>query len=564
VVEGNRPGRNSQVVSMAEHIDIRAGSEPSTPSGRPRFTDLDSETQGSSFKALAAAAFVYSSVYLVAFTTSWLTWMAANGHFQPPTLFDSVVALAAIGYALSVGLRCRRGRCSSVAFTRVAIAFLVVTSFGISAQLWSWESDFPKSAFVFGVSWLGVWIAMYATIVTLPPRHILFASLLAWLTLPVVATVSVIVHGKPAEFEGPPWLAIARVSIPVLICVGIAYYCAFRVFRLARAVTKARRLGSYRLSQKLGAGGMGEVWSAQHRMLRRPAAIKLIRPEALGVGEKNAGRTALQRFEREAQATAMLTSPHSIVLYDFGIDTEGLFYYVMELLEGRDLRTLVQTHGPLPAERAVHFLRAACDSLADAHHRGLIHRDVKPANLFTCRRGREFDVLKILDFGLVKNTRDTGDTLTELTGAGVTSGTPGFMAPEAVTGEWPVDARTDLYGLGCVAYWMLTGQLVFEGKSPMAILVQHVKEEPPAMRARTELEIPARLEAVVRACLAKHPAERPASADDLGRELAAVAAGLPAWTQSHAAAWWQTHLPDLYAAAVHGRVDAAEPMVIDS
>jgi serine/threonine-protein kinase len=259
----------------------------------------------------------------------------------------------------------------------------------------------------------------------------------------------------------------------------------------------------------------------------------------------------------------MLTSPHSIMLYDFGIAEDGVFYYVMEFLEGRDLKSLIRESGPVPAERAVHFLRAACDSLADAHHRGLIHRDIKPANLFTCRRGRDFDFIKVLDFGLVKSVREPGDTVTQLTGSGVTSGTPGFMAPEMVTGDAPVDGRADIYALGCVGYWLLTGHLVFDGNSPMSILIQHVKETPPAVSSRTEIEVPPRLEEIVRACLAKDPDDRPASAVELGEMLAELSATLPAWTQPRAEQWWRTHLPHLHAAPLDRRLDTNAPTVVN-
>jgi serine/threonine-protein kinase len=445
----------------------------------------------------------------------------------------------------------------------MATAFLIVSSLGIAAHLWGWESE-VGGALLVGVNWVGVWIALYASIVTLPPRHVLVTSLVAWATLPGTAILSLAVHGIPADFVGSPWVSILQVAIPVLICVGISYAIAYHVFRLARDVSRARRLGSYQLTDKIGSGGMGEVWRAKHRMLARPAAVKLIRPETLGTpGDGTAARTLLRRFEREAQATAMLTSPHSIMLYDFGIAEDGVFYYVMEFLEGRDLKSLIRESGPVPAERAVHFLRAACDSLADAHHRGLIHRDIKPANLFTCRRGRDFDFIKVLDFGLVKSVRDAGDTVTQLTGSGVTSGTPGFMAPEMVTGDAPVDGRSDIYALGCVGYWLLTGQLVFDGNSPMSILIQHVKETPPTVSSRTEIEVPPRLEEIVLACLAKDPHDRPSSAVELGDMLAAVATTLPAWTQQRAEQWWRMHLPHLHAAPVGARLDTGAPTVVN-
>ncbi len=410
-----------------------------------------------------------------------------------------------------------------------------------------------------------VWLVVYPSIVTLAPRQVLLGSLLAWATVPGVAILSIAVHGTPETFVGSPVVAIVRLAIPVLICVAIGYAIAYRVFCLARDVSKARRLGNYKLMEKIGSGGMGEVWSAKHKMLARPAAVKLIRPESVGrTGDSTGARTMLHRFEREAQATAMLTSPHSILLYDFGIAEDGIFYYVMELLEGRDLKSLVLGAGPQPAERVVHFLRATCDSLADAHYRGLIHRDIKPANLFTCRRGREFDFIKVLDFGLVKHVTDPGETLSQVTGDGVTSGTPGFMAPEMVTGERTVDGRADIYALGCVAYWLLTGQLVFEGKNAMAILVSHVKEEPVGVSSRTEIEVPRRLEEIVHMCLAKHPHDRPESARVLGEMLADVAATLPPWTQERAEAWWRTNLPHLHAAPLSRALDTSAPTVINA
>jgi serine/threonine-protein kinase len=250
------------------------------------------------------------------------------------------------------------------------------------------------------------------------------------------------------------------------------------------------------------------------------------------------------------------------MLYDFGVTDEGVFYYVMELLEGRDLKSLVRDAGPQAPERVIHFLRAACDSLADAHHRGLIHRDIKPANLFTCRRGREFDFVKVLDFGLVKDVRGSGDMITQVTGTGITSGTPGFMAPEMVTGDGDVDHRADIYALGCVAYWLLTGQLVFDGANAMAILVKHVKEDPPPLSSRTEIHVPPRLEEIVRACLSKRPEKRPESAEALGAMLADVARQVAPWTQERAERWWRTNLPHLHAAPLEARLDTPVSAVI--
>ncbi len=542
---------------MAAEFQLQTQTHPSDPS---QFSDLDTQTQRGSYRMLAAAAGIYAAAYALAYLADWGILIGKTGHFVFPPMLDNIFSAIAIGYAVFVMYTSRKADCTACRFTRMAFSFLVVASAGISVHAWNWEMD-PHAG---GVSWVGVWAVAYAGIVTLTPRLMLVGGLLSWAILVGIAVASVAVHGVPANFPGSPTSVIVQIALPVLICVFIAWAISFKVFKLARDVSKARRLGSYQLSEKIGAGGMGEVWRARHRLLARPAAVKLIRPESLVPGGDNSdARAMLKRFEREAQVTALLTSPHSVALYDFGIAEDGVFYYVMELLEGRDLKTLVRESGPVSPERAVHFLREVCDSLADAHDRGLIHRDIKPANIFTCRRGREFDFTKVLDFGLVKNVRDRDESVTQLTGAGTTSGTPGFMAPEMITGEANVDARSDIYALGCVAYWLLTGQMVFEGTTPMSVLIQHVKEEPAPLSSRTELRVPPRLQEIVHACLAKSPAQRPASADELGQMLDAVAAELPAWTRDRAQQWWQKNLPNLYYATARVDADSGASTVVN-
>jgi serine/threonine-protein kinase len=549
---------------LAPEINIRAQNQSSSSSDPSNFAELDSQTQRRAFRGLAAAAWIYAAVYFVVYAADWATEIAAQGHFAFPEMGHNIISLVSIAYSLAVALRCRVNRCNVGNFTGMASAFLVMSSTGIAVHVWGWEQNMTTDVF-YGVNWVGIWLIIYPSVVTLPPKRILFASLISSLVLGAIAVGSPALHGLPPTFHGTEGIAIARLLIPVVICAGIAYFSAYRIFAMARDVSKARRLGSYELSEKIGSGGMGEVWKAKHRMLARPAAVKLIRPESMGMStDATAARTMLRRFEREAQATATLTSQHSIILYDFGIAEDGTFYYVMELLEGRDLKSLIRERGPLPAERVVHFMRAACDSLADAHHRGLIHRDIKPANIFTCRRGREFDFVKVLDFGLVKRVSEVGEQLTQLTGTGTTSGTPGFMAPEMVTGDSPVDGRADLYALGCVGYWLLTGQMVFDGNSPMSILIQHVKEPPPPIASRTEIEVPARLEEIIFACLSKRPDDRPASAEELDLMLAEVAATLPAWTRERAEAWWRTNLPNLHAASLERSMDTGAATVINA
>ncbi|HWB40287.1 MAG TPA: serine/threonine-protein kinase, partial [Gemmatimonadales bacterium] len=305
-------------------------------------------------------------------------------------------------------------------------------------------------------------------------------------------------------------------------------------------VKRARELGSYHLEEKLGEGGMGEVWRARHRMLARPAAIKLIRPSYAGDARSGVSADAARRFEREAQVIARLRSPHTVDLFDFGVDDTGAFYYVMELLDGLDTDSLVRRFGPIPAERAIYLLRQVCHSLSEAQSYGLVHRDIKPANIFLCRYGEEYDFVKVLDFGIVGAVRDPAETSPAITGENGIRGTPAFMAPEQAM-ETEVDGRADIYAVGCLAYWFLTGHLVFTAESPIGLILKHAQTPPPRPSSRTELAIPAALDELVLACLAKDPADRPQTARELSRRLGEVD-GAGTWTQDRARDWWATHL----------------------
>src|SRR4051794_33891303 len=309
-------------------------------------------------------------------------------------------------------------------------------------------------------------------------------------------------------------------------------------YGLRKQVAEANELGQYILEEKIGGGGMGEVWRARHRLLIRPAAIKLIRPQTSGDAE-----LLHRRFEREARATAALKSPHTVQLYDFGATEDGRLYYVMELLEGVDLDTLVRQYGPIPAERVVHILRQVCSSLQDAHQNGLVHRDIKPANVVVSRAGTTFDFAKVLDFGLVKlDTADKGEDAIKLTHDGSTSGTPAFMAPEVVLGATDTDHRVDLYALGCVAYWLLTGQLVFGGKSVVEVMFHHAHTPASRPSTKSDLPIPAPLEDLIMACLEKDPSRRPATAEAGSTGLDDVPLE-KSWTVERAERWWATHRP---------------------
>jgi serine/threonine-protein kinase len=255
----------------------------------------------------------------------------------------------------------------------------------------------------------------------------------------------------------------------------------------------------------------------------------------------------MRRFEREARATAGLKSPHTVQLYDFGVTDDGTLYYVMELLDGLDLDVLVGRFGPLPAERAIHLLVQICASLQDAHDNGLVHRDIKPANVVVGRFGATSDFAKVLDFGLVKlaGGQKIEDGIA-LTAQGSVSGTPGFMAPEVVVDEKSTDHRVDIYSVGCLAYWLVTGKLVFEGSSALAVMVEHAKTLPPPPSTRSEVPIPAELEALILQCLEKDPEKRPASAAEVQARLQQMPIAT-AWTRERAEDWWMVHAPGVSA-----------------
>jgi serine/threonine-protein kinase len=342
-------------------------------------------------------------------------------------------------------------------------------------------------------------------------------------------------------------LSFAAITLGLIDAVAICGTLVINSFRTQAA--EAATMGQYELAEKIAQGGMGEVWRAQHQLLARPAAIKLVRPELLGSEHAGGPERVLRRFEREAKATAALRSPHTVDLYDYGITQDGTFYYVMELLDGVDFEKLVKAQGPLCPERAIHLLRQACDSLADAHTSGLVHRDIKPANLYACRMGVIYDFVKVLDFGLVKS-ESTTDLETKLTVEGVTSGTPAYMPPEMALGSDSVDGRADIYSLGCVGYWLLSGQLVFEADTPMATVIEHINTEPAPPSQRTETSVPPELDRIILKCLAKDPADRYASALDLAEDLEGCCAALPSWRNRDACSWWQIHMPEKSESAV--------------
>jgi serine/threonine-protein kinase len=390
-----------------------------------------------------------------------------------------------------------------------------------------------------GLSWVAVWVVLFTVVVPTSPRRAVLAALASVSSVGVVIGL-VLASGATSIRLGPAQFFLGLV-FPYLLVVGMAYVGARVVYQLGTEVKRARELGSYRLEEKLGEGGMGEVWRARHRMLARPAAIKLIRPALAGEAGPGVSPEAIRRFEREAQVIARLRSPHTVELFDFGIATDGAFYYVMELLDGLDADALLRRFGPTPPERAIFLLRQVCHSLSEAQSLGLVHRDIKPANVFLCRYGEEYDFVKVLDFGIVRAVRDPADSSPAQTQENAIDGTPAFMAPEQAMGA-DFDGRADIYATGCLAYWLLTGQFVFTAETPMGLLLKHAQAPPAPPSSRTGRSIPPALDDLVLSCLAKDPAQRPQSARELSLRLAEVE-GASAWTQDRAREWWATHHP---------------------
>jgi len=436
-----------------------------------------------------------------------------------------LVSLGLVGYA-------RRSDGEPWHILDLGLWYLGFTSLSLGLMA-HWDPPPPGWLLTPQISWIGALVLIFAAIVPNPPRKMLWVGLVAAVMNPlgmVLANIREIWDPRPIS-------TAFLMHYPDFILVGVSVLISKVVTGLGQQVVRARELGSYELGELLGKGGMGEVYRATHRMLARPAAIKLIRPERLGAGED--AELVVRRFHREAETAASLRSPHTVELYDFGVTADRTLYLVMEMLDGMDLEELVRRTGPVPAGRAIHILRQACESLEEAHVRGLVHRDIKPPNIHLGRLGLSHDFVKVLDFGLVKSVKE--DAVASMgTAAGLTPGTPAYMAPELVLGE-PYDGRADLYALGCVAYFLLTGQLVFEGASGMQMIARHVSEQPVPPSRRSELVIPSDLEQIVMTCLAKNPDARPASAAQLSARLLAVPA--EPWGEAEAAQWWRNYRP---------------------
>jgi eukaryotic-like serine/threonine-protein kinase len=446
---------------------------------------------------------------------------------------SDALAASAVVMSLALFVYARRASADPRFVLDLGLAYLVAMAL-ISAVIQSWDPP-PGTRLTPRLGWNGVSALIFAALMPSEPRKFAVAALLAVGMEPVGMLIGRARGVLAFESALTPW----AIHYQSYLMAGISIVISNVVWGMGQQVARAREMGSYQLGDLIGRGGMGEVYKATHRMLARPAAIKLIRPEMLAARTGEQGDLAVARFHREAAAVATLRSPHTVDLYDFGATEDGTLYFAMELLDGLDLESVVRRTGPLPASRVIHVLRQVCDSLEEAHAVGLVHRDIKPANIHLGRVGLRHDVAKVLDFGLV-TSRGKASRLDQLTtDAGTVPGTPAYMAPEIGLDE-PVDGRADIYALGCVAYFLLTGHLVFEAESPMQSLLRRMQEEPVPPSQRTALTVAPDVDALVLACLARTPGDRPTAAD-LARSLALL--HVEPWTDDEAREWWATHRP---------------------
>jgi eukaryotic-like serine/threonine-protein kinase len=519
-------------LELPEHVTLMhpapGDAGPGISSGFP--LDLLRESAG----RLRTLALLYAFVFFMAGIFPALLFDRA--HFLS-TFVQWGPAVIGIVVALLVAALIRNERISLSTAMNLGLVFEVASSYAIAAAEFGDPMGLEMHHGFIGLSWVAVWVVLFTVVVPTTPRRAVLAALVSVTSVPVL--IGLMIATGFTSFRLDPLEFFFGLVFPYLLVVGMAYVGARVVYHLGTEVKRARELGSYQLEEKLGEGGMGEVWRARHRMLTRPAAIKLIRPA--GDGRGPVSEEAIRRFEREAQVIARLRSPHTVELFDFGRAADGSFYYVMELLDGLDADSLLRRFGPVAPERAIFLLRQVCHSLSEAQSCGLVHRDIKPANIFLCRYGEEYDFVKVLDFGIVGAVRDTpGGNVMETRGNAV-RGTPAFIAPEQVLGT-DVDGRADIYATGCLAYWLLTGKLVFIADTPMGLLLQHAQKPPPRPSSRTEQPIPPALDDLVLSCLAKDPAKRPQSARELSLRLGEID-GASAWTQDRARDWWQAHQP---------------------
>ena len=521
------------------HPEARAPTDPAVSPGLPR--DLLEQMRGR-IRALALLMLVAFAVDPFFYFGGWVVATLDGRPLPADFLRDAAFYWSDVGVVVaSAGLwaLARNDRLPIARLRAIGLGYEVALCFIVSIR--TFGEYYRDVGLLPNLTWAPAIIILFPLIVPAPPRLTLVATVAAG-GMPLLA-LAVLQSLGQVPVDAAYYI---NTAVGSAIAVGFGWMGSRLVWRLGREVAAARAMGSYRLEEKLGEGGMGEVWRARHQLLARGAAIKLIRPTTGPDGRPGVSADAVRRFEREAQAIAGLRSPHTVELFDFGVAEDGAFYYVMELLDGLDADRLVRRHGPVPAERAIHLLRQVCHSLSEAESRGLVHRDIKPANVFLCRYGEEYDFVKVLDFGIVK-ARDEGGAEPAITREEMVQGTPAFIAPEQALGGSPLDGRADIYATGCVAYWLLTGQFVFTADTAVGMLLQHVQAEPAAPSTRTTLPIPEALDRLVLSCLAKEPDRRPQSARELSRQLGEIEAG-GAWTQDRAHDWWTEHRSEAHPA----------------
>jgi serine/threonine-protein kinase len=520
---------------MNEHITLmRPGMRDSA--GRAISSGFPDDLLHESAERLGNLALLYAFIFFMAGIFPALLFPGDRARFLGSFVqWGPGVIGIAVALLVAVVIRSRRVPLRTVMI--IGLIFEVASCYAIAAAEFADPTSLEMHRGWLGLSWVAVWVVLFTVVVPTAPRRALWAALASVSSVPVI--IGLMIASGISSVRPEPTQFFLGLVFPYLLVVCMAYGGARVVYHLGTEVKRARELGSYILEEKLGEGGMGEVWRARHRMLARPAAIKLIRPSFGEGGRAGTSSEAVRRFELEAQAIARLRSPHTVDLFDFGIAAGGAFYYVMELLDGLDTDSLLRRFGPVPPERAIYLLRQVCHSLSEAQSCGLVHRDVKPANIYLCRYGEEFDFVKVLDFGIVRAIRDPGETSPLRTQENAVHGTPAFMAPEQAMGA-DLDGRADIYATGCVAYWLLTGQFVFTAETPMGLLLQHAQTLPTPPSARTDLPIPRALDDLVLSCLAKDPANRPQSARELSLRLAEVE-GASDWTQDRAREWWAAH-----------------------
>jgi serine/threonine-protein kinase len=443
--------------------------------------------------------------------------------FRRLPFFDStrtaiVVFLACAG---SLVLLLRRGKLASKTLFAVDAAGLALGALG---PIWIYGATYEN-----GPGWCLHFtiIAVFARAVFVPSRAsrtfvLSAAAPLAWLALELAhGEIWFATDVRAAHFPAH----VVWNQVVLWLCVALAAYASHANYALRIEAYQATRVGQYELEEKIGEGAMGEVWRARHGLLRRPTAVKLIRGEIVDAKTR-------KRFEHEVRQTCRLSHPNVVAIYDYGHTDDGVFFYAMELVDGEDLGRIVAREGPLPPGRVIHVLAQACEALAEAHATSLVHRDVKAANLMVCRRGLAHDVVKVMDFGLVKDMR-TDDP--DLAGTGEICGTPETISPEAARGR-DVGPAADVYAIGAVGCFLLTGAQVFDATTAIEMVVAHMSRPPirPSLRVA---DVPADLEEVLLSCLEKDPTKRPESATAL-RDALLACRDAGRWTQADAARWW--------------------------